>query len=67
MRVSISAFLESKLGEIGEIARCIVHEKYWSFNFLIGLWDAKILRQGLDTADVYPKAPRVIPVFYGVH
>lgn len=46
--------------------KCRMRGKYCGFNFLIGLWDAKISRQGLDTADVYPKPPRVIVILYGV-
>ena len=31
--------------------------------FLIGLWDAKISRQGWDVTEVCPKAPRVLHFF----
>ena len=34
--------------------------------FLIRLWDAKVLGQDRDVAEVSPQAPRVLHVLYGV-
>ena len=61
MRVWILAFLESNLGEDLGNNKTYIERNIGASTFLIGLWDAKILRQCLDGTDVYPEAPRVLP------